>query len=736
MQRVSGYSEQGGKSVVIGGLAGSQKVQGSYPFATVTVYLSGTLTLATIYSDNSSTALANPFTSDVNGFWFWYAANGRYDVRFSGGGIPAPFTIGDIMLADPSSGPAFSGYPVSVNQGGTGVTTLTGILEGHGTSAITGNVAASQLQYLRRKPNVVVTAYEFSALPYLVASDYDFPLQAPAENISPALKQVTMIPVPLGVNGLDASHFLGIYNNAGVFQEAVLINGGSASSGAASGTVTFSTIAGTYAAGSYKIGSATGGVQEAVQISPLGSTQSVTRIVFPSAVSTYAPITISAKNIIFQGNGNLSHSVNRQPAFLVGHTFNVLDAAGVTFDGMGIQAISNLPHYASIFAQSSNLKILNSQIYHGYYGVLIDFCALTSNTVIDGLTYANLLDDARPVAGVKMFTSAVQAGNLTIINSHIGGYGSVSDGTDILHPTVGIWLVDTDGARIFDSMAGGNLGGVLVELNSGYYISNIWIDNLVVDAFFAYGVAFTSTGTDPLGNVRITNSHFVAYAGSDGTANGIDFGVTYGIGASIDNVQIIGNHFSGIGRSAITFAAASLGGKSIIISNNLMIDNGVTLGGGYPSILLATGATGLHITGNVIGDKQSIGASTYGIYAAGTLADSVIVGNDLTDNVTGPLAIGGAITNTVIDDNLGIDNVTGSVASGASIALPFNPTINVTGTTGVGTVTGLLEGRRGTIITTDGVVVFTAGATIGNSKTTTQNVPVSFTVTGGKIYLS
>lgn len=69
---------------------------------TVTVYLKGTLTLATLYADNGVTPKANPFTADENGFLFFYAANGAYDVRLSGGtpAIPTPYTWGDVILLD------------------------------------------------------------------------------------------------------------------------------------------------------------------------------------------------------------------------------------------------------------------------------------------------------------------------------------------------------------------------------------------------------------------------------------------------------------------------------------------------------------------------------------------------------------------------------------------------------------------------------------------------------------
>jgi hypothetical protein len=87
--------------VVTAGVQSSTLVQASYPFATVTVFLTGTTTLAILFADNQGTPLANPFTADTNGHWFFYAANGRYDVMFSGGTLPAAWTMGDVLLYDP-----------------------------------------------------------------------------------------------------------------------------------------------------------------------------------------------------------------------------------------------------------------------------------------------------------------------------------------------------------------------------------------------------------------------------------------------------------------------------------------------------------------------------------------------------------------------------------------------------------------------------------------------------------
>ncbi len=111
MERAQAWAERGDSPVLAPPATSTspqlRQYQQSYPGATVTVYISGTLALATIYSDNSSTPLSNPFTADQYGHWFFYAANGTYDVQISGGGLASPYTIGGILLFDPAGGVTF-----------------------------------------------------------------------------------------------------------------------------------------------------------------------------------------------------------------------------------------------------------------------------------------------------------------------------------------------------------------------------------------------------------------------------------------------------------------------------------------------------------------------------------------------------------------------------------------------------------------------------------------------------
>lgn len=105
MEKIQGFCEQGNITVAIAGTGNvsSNKVQGSFPSCTVTVHPAGdAVTLSTIFSNNlaSPTVKANPFVAGTDGAWFFYAANGKYDIVFSGGGIVTPFTIGDVQAFD------------------------------------------------------------------------------------------------------------------------------------------------------------------------------------------------------------------------------------------------------------------------------------------------------------------------------------------------------------------------------------------------------------------------------------------------------------------------------------------------------------------------------------------------------------------------------------------------------------------------------------------------------------
>ena len=84
---------------------------------TVTVYLTGTATIASLFSDDGITALANPFTGPSTGLIFFYAADGKYDIKLTNGTPDlgsTGYTIAAELLDD----------TLSLGAGATGITTL------------------------------------------------------------------------------------------------------------------------------------------------------------------------------------------------------------------------------------------------------------------------------------------------------------------------------------------------------------------------------------------------------------------------------------------------------------------------------------------------------------------------------------------------------------------------------------------------------------------------------------
>jgi hypothetical protein len=113
---VQGWCNLGGNKATTQGAQSTNYLQGVIPSCTVTVYLTGTTTKATIYSNNLSTPLANPFTANAvgavnpGGWLFWGATGAGLDVCTSGGiapnTFPSPVCLTNVF---PSSAPGGGG---------------------------------------------------------------------------------------------------------------------------------------------------------------------------------------------------------------------------------------------------------------------------------------------------------------------------------------------------------------------------------------------------------------------------------------------------------------------------------------------------------------------------------------------------------------------------------------------------------------------------------------------------
>jgi len=406
-----GFCEQGAIATVTAGIPSTTNVQGSFPSCTVTVYLTGTLTLATLYADNVGTSLANPFTANSSGFWLWYADNNRYDVVLSGGGLPSSWKITDILLFDPvlqtpavTSVSAGTGISVTgpattptvnntgvlgVTAGGAGISiTGTGanpVVNNTGVTSYNARVGAvlplfadtfpggSQAQQLQIQPNTGNnTTLQWISPVTINPSIYAFPAQSPGGSLSVGSNTITFTPCPLGVNGSDTNHNLYVSGGVGT-AESVPITGGTCTSGASTGTIII-TAANTHS-GAWTVQGVAGGISEAIVANP-GAV-----ILVNSSVSVFGPVGI----------------VNSE-------TLQCASGATLTWSGASGANV--------LVIQANNVRIRDCTMVDGTAGI----------GIADSGTHTDAWIENNKISGGAFGISLALTSRLMIVNNRFSGY--------------------------------------------------------------------------------------------------------------------------------------------------------------------------------------------------------------------------------------------------------------------------------------------------------------------------
>jgi hypothetical protein len=102
-QRTDFNCAQGGNLVDTQGNLSTTEVMQSFPGATVTVLISGTILPAPLYGDNIGTPKSNPFTVGNDSHGFFYTDNSRVDIQCSGAGITVPFAVAADQIINDST---------------------------------------------------------------------------------------------------------------------------------------------------------------------------------------------------------------------------------------------------------------------------------------------------------------------------------------------------------------------------------------------------------------------------------------------------------------------------------------------------------------------------------------------------------------------------------------------------------------------------------------------------------
>ncbi len=244
----------------------------------------------------------------------WSVALQKYICAPGTGGSVGP--KGDAGAAGATGATGAAGATGST--GAAGATGATGAAGAAGATGATGAAGANghsdlpalgPLQIYQANQASTPAAQAVNA-PFVMAADYNFPSQSPGAVLTGAVGgSVTLTPCPVGVNGADANHYLYLSGGSGGSAEAVLITGGTCTSGAASGTILF-TPANSHS-GAYTINSASGGIKEASNVLPAnggkvflptGSTTLYQTLVIGNGTPTSRSL-INSVSMVGQGSG-------------------------------------------------------------------------------------------------------------------------------------------------------------------------------------------------------------------------------------------------------------------------------------------------------------------------------------------------------------------------------------------------------------------------------------------------
>lgn len=666
-QRYSNSCQQGGKTVITSGVSGAPKVQGSYPQCQVTVYLTATLTLASLFSDNSGTVKANPFTANTDGSYFFYAANSRYDVTMSGGGLPAPVTIGDVLLADPAAG----GTTVSSITAGSGIS----VNQATGAVTVTNTWGAipsgSQFQHLRIKPNTGNnTTLEFTGVNYKT-TDFTW-TQTPGGSLTGGggAQSITLTPCPLGVT-VSGTSATPIYITGGTgTAEAITPTGGTCTSGATTGTIIVAPA--NNHSGAWTITTATFFLQEAINV--VGAAGGGVIEIPIGTYVLYATVRIRVNDINVQGAGHRDLGGNTGATYITrtgdfGDSIYAASGSGATLNNVHISGmtleqtinyvagspptLSNRPTSgAHVHVQDcSNCSVHHVEALNMPYGLELDtvgYSQLYSNTVKSLWDYLNA-NAQIGIASIYLHHSESGAGfptYLLLYDNILLGYGSVARNINVNGNVVN--LVEPVGAK----------DGILVESCELCWITQNsieWQDGngINIKAVAAHAV------TDALLVIDISNNYI-----DRNRTNGILFDMSadednrFALGVKIQNNWILG---SGATINLIKFTGAVAPPKYVRVAHETVIaDNILRFGLGSSIFMLAGSNT--KITGNLIHGYNELNS-----YPLNTLACSAVSGICTGDRMgnSGVFITQAAIGTTITGNTIGGNYLGSSYAGGA-----------------------------------------------------------------------
>lgn len=446
--------------------------------------------------------------------------------------------------------------------------------------------AGTQTQMLRLQPNTGNnTTLQFTNRPYVTVTDFVFPFYSctvalvctqggvSAGNLAIGNNTLTVNPVPLGMNGTDAGHYVYISGGTGA-AEACLINGGSGTSGQVSGGTIQINCANTHT-GAWTMQTATAGIQEAITFGTAGNTEQ--EVYIPSGTyNLFQQITVpnlTAPKI--RGAGQVStFLIQNNPAAsiivdtcnCVGVTLSDFEYTYTTAANANVNAIvisggaSGTNQHASInnvicqgFNGSSGIVYNCIQLFNVQYANvnndLFQFYAnygifLTGNTAGNGAGDNHIINDtffAATTSAASLFSDFGMSGMLFAMNKVNHGV----NGFQLNVPAASFAGIIQIIGNSFENSTTANIN-IFTASTSNPAIFDIEIVDNAIDIVSGNpstwsGVLINGTSTGVISGVRIENNRFAGYTPRSTVLAGIQFG---GAGTLIDTSLIANNEFS------------------------------------------------------------------------------------------------------------------------------------------------------------------------------------------------
>lgn len=567
------------------------------------------------------------------------------------------------------------------------------------------------------------------------APDYNFCTTPGGTLTANITNTVTLAPVPLGVNGSDAQHWLFVAGGTGS-AETVLITGGTAVSGAASGTITF--VPTNNHTGAWQICSATAGIQEAIITAPSNSFIHITAGTYAVYAQTYVP---SSKILTIEGDG-MATWIAAQPSSVSYNIFYLEGNSGsfLSFGNMRINGPSGATGGYSIYLDNWGPPAIihDIDISGCYNGMAINGQPSMMNIIINDFTNIAITGLGYRFGG-NWFN--VQCVNFNVTHASAGVYMDPSTNTII------------DGWICVGCMWGGNANATSldygVRLNPGTnYASNIEFNDVLIESVGIISFSLEVSAGIGAGIHRFENCRFACNGANSGNGMGIYFTSNAGDASiKITHVVISGCYFSGGqypiylgGVANVTITGCTIAGPGIVPSNGSSV--GIELSS--KSQLPAVFTKNVTITGNVIGyagygtdilgGASTDGPLNYAIQIDSASHSNIVITGNILHGTLAPIT-GVIPPQSLLLNNLGVSDVVPGVASATTLLAPPNPNFNITGTVTISGVTGMWANRTGQIRAINGNIIFIASSTIITPGTMQQNKMYNYYFDGNGLWI-